>query len=226
MPSWRAVRRTGRGRMELLIMRAQEYAYTSAEEAWADDYIAPRVMRILTAESGIRSVLDAGCGNGNLSARLAERGWEICAFDSSVSGIAQAQKAFPGIRFEVASVYDDLSLRFGQAFDACVCVEVIEHLYDPRAFVTQIFKVLRPQGLFVLTTPFHGYIKNLALALTGRMDSHYTALWDGGHIKFWSRATLTKLLQDAGFEVIGFEGAGRFPHLWKSMIVTARKAEE
>jgi hypothetical protein len=55
------------------------------------------------------------------------------------------------------------------------------------------------------------------------MDNHYSALWDGGHIKFWSRSTLTTLLQEHGFRVIRFEGAGRVPLLWKSMIVTAQR---
>jgi 2-polyprenyl-6-hydroxyphenyl methylase/3-demethylubiquinone-9 3-methyltransferase len=122
----------------------------------------------------------------------------------------------------VASAYDDLRQHFGEVFDACVCVEVIEHLYDPRAFVDRVLQVLRPGGLFILSTPYHGYLKNLALAITGKMDSHYTTLWDGGHIKFWSRATLTTLLQERGFQVIRFEGAGRVPLLWKSMIITAR----
>jgi len=43
----------------------------------------------------------------------------------------------------------------------------------------------------------------------------------GGHIKFWSRATLTALLAEEGFTVAHFEGAGRLPYLWKSMVVVA-----
>jgi hypothetical protein len=75
----------------------------------------------------------------------------------------------------------------------------------------------------VITTPYHGYWKNLALAVSGKLEGHFTALWDGGHIKFWSRRTLTRLLTDEGFEVTGFSGAGRIPYLWKSMILVARK---
>jgi 2-polyprenyl-6-hydroxyphenyl methylase/3-demethylubiquinone-9 3-methyltransferase len=205
-------------------MGTQHYEYSSAEEAWADGHIAVRVLQALGAERSIRRVLDAGCGNGNLSVRIAAAGFDVCAFDASPTGVEHAQRAFPGIRFEVASAYDDLRERFGDVFDACVSVEVIEHLYDPRAFVARMYEVLRPGGLFILSTPYHGYLKNLALAVTGRMDSHYTALWDGGHIKFWSRATLTTLLHEHGFEVIRFEGAGRIPWLWKSMIVTARRS--
>jgi 2-polyprenyl-3-methyl-5-hydroxy-6-metoxy-1,4-benzoquinol methylase len=210
--------------MLLRIMSTQHYEYVSADEAWSDDHIASRIIHRLTAEPRIRCVLDAGCGNGNLSARVAAAGFQVTGFDSSTSGIEHARRAFAGVHFEVASVYEDLRKRFDDPFDACVSVEVIEHVYDPRAFVDRVYEVLRPGGLFVLTTPYHGYFKNLALAVTGKMDSHYGALWDGGHIKFWSRATLSTLLEERGFRVIGFEGAGRVPFLWKSMIVIVRKS--
>ena len=60
------------------------------------------------------------------------------------------------------------------------------------------------------------------LALTGHMDVHFTALWDGGHVKFFSRSTLEKLLVERGFLIERFEGAGRLPYLWKSMVIVAR----
>ncbi|MDQ6670034.1 MAG: methyltransferase domain-containing protein [Chloroflexota bacterium] len=205
------------------MVNTQQYEYVSAAEAWADRTIASRIIQALTDEPNIRRVMDAGCGNGNLSARIAAAGFDVTGFDASASGIEHARRAFPGLRFEVASAYDDFRERLEVPFDACACVEVIEHLYDPRAFVDRVHQALRPGGLFVVTTPYHGYIKNLALAMTGATDSHYSALWDGGHIKFWSRATLTTLLEERGFRVIRFEGTGRVPFLWKSMIVTARK---
>ena len=223
MPMRRAVRRTASGSDSVPIMTYIHYDYASAEEAWSNGYVAQHVLTRLRAEPNIRRVLDAGCGNGTLTARIAAAGFDVTGFDSSTSGIVHARVAFPTVRFEVASVYDDLNSRFGEVFDACVCVEVIEHLYDPRTFVGRVFDALRPGGLLIVSTPYHGYLKNLALALTGKMDSHYSALWDGGHIKFWSRSTLTYLLSERGFEVIHFVGAGRIPFVWKSMIVTARK---
>ena len=73
----------------------------------------------------------------------------------------------------------------------------------------------------MLTTPYHGYLKNLAIALTGRWDSHHDPLWEGGHIKFFSPATITRLLAGAGFAVQSIERVGRVPMLAKSMVVTA-----
>ena len=73
-----------------------------------------------------------------------------------------------------------------------------------------------------MSTPYHGYLKNLALAITGKMDAHFGPLWDGGHIKFWSRKTLSRLLEEKGFEVTDFAGCGRVPYLWMSMLVKGR----
>jgi 2-polyprenyl-6-hydroxyphenyl methylase/3-demethylubiquinone-9 3-methyltransferase len=102
-------------------------------------------------------------------------------------------------------------------------LEVVEHVYFPRRYAATLFSLLEPCGTAIVSTPYHGYWKNLALALSGRMDTHYTALWDHGHIKFWSIETLGKLLTDAGFRAIQFRRVGRFPALAKSMIAVACK---
>jgi 2-polyprenyl-6-hydroxyphenyl methylase/3-demethylubiquinone-9 3-methyltransferase len=174
-----------------------------------------------------RRVLEIGCGNGSTANRLARRGdLEVVAVELSESGIDQARAnmdpRFP-VQFEVASAYDDLAARFGR-FDLVLSLEVIEHLYSPRVFLDRARDALVDQGHLLLSTPFHGYWKNLALALTGKLDLHFTALWDGGHIKFWSERTLRALLDERGFNVFGFHRCGRVPPFAKSMIAFARKA--
>lgn len=99
----------------------------------------------------------------------------------------------------------------------------MEHCYATRLWASAAFSVLNHGGIFVCSTAYHGYFKNLLLALTGKLDQHFTALWDGWHIKFWSRKTLTLLLEESGFEIIQFRGAGRFPWIWKSMFIACRK---
>ncbi|MCS4034718.1 hypothetical protein GGQ02_003128 [Salinibacter ruber] len=58
------------------------------------------------------------------------------------------------------------------------------------------------------------------------MDDHFTALWTHGHIRFWSRDTLGRLLREAGFENISFRRVGRIPPLAKSMIAIAEKPSQ
>jgi 2-polyprenyl-6-hydroxyphenyl methylase/3-demethylubiquinone-9 3-methyltransferase len=146
-------------------------------------------------------------------------GYDIIAVDPSTSGIAQGRQAFPHLKLFNGSAYDDLAQIYGQ-FSIVISLEVVEHCYDPRAYVRTFYDLLEPGGLGILSTPYHGYTKNLALALTGKLDRHFTALWDGGHIKFFSPTTLTALLVEAGFERPDIWRVGRIPPLAKSMIAT------
>ena len=57
------------------------------------------------------------------------------------------------------------------------------------------------------------------------MDSHFTTLWDGGHIKFFSVKTLSSLLESEGFTNLQFDFAGRLPYLWKSMLCCCKLSE-
>jgi 2-polyprenyl-3-methyl-5-hydroxy-6-metoxy-1,4-benzoquinol methylase len=184
-----------------------------------DTYLWKPVLQQLAQLPAGSRVLDAGCGNGFFSKRLSEHGFEVIGLDLDESGIAHARELFSDIHFEVASLYDGIGDPSGKQFDAVVSLEVIEHLYDPRMFAARVHECLRPGGKFVLSTPYHGYLKNLLIALSGKFDSHVSPLWNGGHIKFWSRQTLSTLLEESGFRVEAFCGAGRLPYLWKSMIL-------
>ena len=82
---------------------------------------------------------------------------------------------------------------------------------------------LKPGGSLICSTPYHGYVKNLLLSLAGKWDTHADPLWDGGHIKLWSRKSLGRLLSEAGFEDLSFKGVGRLPWLWMTMVMKAKK---
>lgn len=201
-----------------------DYGWSSTEGPNSCGYITPRILQNLK-ELGVRRVLDLGAGNGALCAQLASSGYDVVGVEYDKGGIEVARKAHPAIPFHRFGVQDDpTQLRqLEQPFDAVVSTEVIEHLFSPHLLPRYAAGVLKPGGMLVISTPYHGYLKNLALAIFGAWDDHHTPLWHGGHIKFWSRKTLTKLLQDNGFEVIGFSGVGRIAYLWKSMVLVARK---
>lgn len=142
----------------------------------------------------------------------------------SAEGIKQANLAFPNLRLELGSAYDDLSSKFG-SIPVVISLEVVEHVYAPRQFAATLFSLVAPGGIAIISTPYHGYLKNLAMAISGKLDKHFTALWDNGHIKFWSMRTLTVLLKEAGFVDIRFHRVGRIPALAKSMIAVASRPE-
>ena len=122
-----------------------------------------------------------GCGNGFTCGEFLRAGCEVTGIDLSEKGIALARNAYPDGRFEVQGADDRLLANLDvEPFDLVVSTEVVEHLYSPRPYAVGCFQALKPGGRFICTTPYHGYLKNLALALAGKWDSHADPLWDGG----------------------------------------------
>lgn len=202
-------------------MEYQDYDYRSAEPVHSFHYIMPQLRRMLGHPGG--PVLDLGCGNGAIAHALIAEGYDVYGVDASKTGIAYASKLNPG-RFFVLDITTGRlpeELR-GKRFGKVISTEMIDHLYDPHGFVDFVHSILSGGGDFIVVTTYHGYLKNLALAVTGKLDAHFTALWRGGRIKFFSRKTLEALLRKSGFEVVEFAGAGRLPLLWKSMLIKAR----
>ena len=173
-------------------------------------------------------ILDAGCGGGYIIDKLYNKGYKnIWGFDLSESGIKLAKDTYKLLedRFTLHNCYEqNLSTVFPHTnYDVILSVEVIEHLYNPGIYIENIRHWLKDGGYLILTTPYHGYLKNLAISLTNKFDWHVNPLQDGGHIKFFSKKTLCQLLNENGFDIIKFYGCGRLPYLWKSMIFVARK---
>ncbi|WEA59041.1 class I SAM-dependent methyltransferase [Rhizobium sp. BJ04] len=200
--------------------------YVHAKPTTAQSYILPAVLDVLENHfdgSAERDVFDLGCGTGGAAAALAERGYYVVGVDPSSDGIAKANINYPELPLKVGSAYDDLSSEYG-TFNAVISLEVVEHVYDPRTFTATMYDLVKPGGVAVMSTPYHGYLKNLALAALGKMDDHFMPLKDHGHIKFWSKSTLSTLLLETGFDNVRFEYVGRIPVLAKSMIAVARKS--
>ncbi len=203
----------------------REYAYTNGDSLHHHAYLLSPLLDLISQQKTNSSeklrVLDLGCGNGSLSQKIAQQGYEVVGVEESLSGVLFARQNFPECSFIQASIYDLPYTDLEKAFDIVVAAEVIEHLLYPRELIWVAKKCLKPEGRLIITTPYHGYLKNLMLALIGKMDQHFTSLWDGGHIKFFSVATLTQLLQEEGLEQISFKFAGRLPFLWKSMLCSS-----
>jgi 2-polyprenyl-3-methyl-5-hydroxy-6-metoxy-1,4-benzoquinol methylase len=198
--------------------------YRDAAPTYANAYLWPLLRKAIEERSwASRRAFDLGCGNGATCNMLTELGFNTTGVDISESGIAQAKASYPHVHAELRSAYDDLAGRFG-TFPLVVSLEVIEHCVKPRAFARTFLDLIEPDGIGFLSTPFHGYWKNLALALTGRMDRHFTALWDGGHVKFFSIATLEELLREVGATRLHFIRAGRIPVVAKSMVCLVNKS--
>ncbi len=208
-------------------MRALEFQSTEPCNGVTGVRLAQFLLNAIRSLDGIRNIVDLGCGNGYLARQLLAAGYEVIGVDASSTGIAIANTQLKGNttgKFFVERI--DASLAKRLSLEGCDCVvssDVIEHLYRPADLLECASGLLAPGGYLVVGTPYHGYLKNLALSLLDKWDAHHGVDWDGGHIKFFSVKTLTALVQRNGFEDLSFRFFGRATYLWMNMLCVARK---
>ncbi len=207
--------------------RYRDYGYATPEHGSgaAGHALAREYVSLVSGLKDISTVCDLGCGNGYLASQFGKAGYRVTGLDASSTGIEVARRHYEkeNVTFVLADL-DDPSLALATGpFDVVVSSDVIEHLYRPAALMEIAARILKASGYLVVGTPYHGYLKNLAIAVVGKWDAHHNPNWDGGHIKFFSVSSLRELVERCGFETIRFRFHGRAPLLWKNMICVARK---
>lgn len=165
-------------------------------------------------------LLDAGCGGGRAMSLLSAAGYQVTGVDISVGALGRAQTQAAGAGVCAGALDTALPFAAG-SFGTVFSCEVIEHLVDVPRALAEMCRVLEPGGKLFLSTPYHGTLKNLALALHG-FDQHFDPA--GPHIRFFSLKSLTELLNRSGFRVTRTFCLGRFWPLWMNMLVWAEKA--
>lgn len=202
---------------------ADEFVWDTSGHTEVHRYVRSPILELLNQHLA-NTVLDLGCGNGSFSRILSEAGFKVTGMDHSLSGIEIAKQNALDLNFLQHDILEPMDPAFHSQFDSVVSVEVIEHVLLPRRLMENALSALKPGGLLIVTTPFHGYLKNLALAISGKFDEHWHPLRDYGHIKFFSKRTITELFNEFELKDIRFQTVGRIPALARSMIVSARKA--
>ncbi len=145
--------------------------------------------------------------------------------DVSASGIRHARENYGHrVKFHCAEISRDLAPILGRnCFDLVISIEVLPHLSRPFNLLAVAGELLTADGYFLVTTPYHGYFKNLLISLAGHTDRHFDPLCDNGHIKFFSVKTLDLLLRESSFAPVRYSFFGRWPWLWKSIVGLAQK---
>lgn len=156
-----------------------------------------------------RSALDVGCGAGLLSEPLARLGATVTAIDAApeVIAVARDHAVAQGLAIDYRAA-DILDLE-GQ-FDLITCMEVIEHVADPAAFVAALSKRLAPDGLLILSTPNQTSLSRLLMITVGEGLGQIPR---GTHDfdKFVAPERMKVLLADASLKCLDVEGIAWSP---------------
>lgn len=197
-----------------------------------------RVKAVLPLIGKAGRVLDVGCLDGTIGALFMEMGNDVYGVDASEPAIAKALER--GIK----AVRGNVEERFpfdNEMFDAVFAGEIVEHIFDIDMMLSEIHRVLKPNGILVVTTPNLATLGRRLLLLVNR-NPHIEISFTGGaagHIRYFIQQTLLNILVKHNFkvdtfrsDVINFNASGSlcsymlakmFPTLGQSLIVRARK---
>ena len=194
------------------------YDYANAAPSHTSRYLWPTLDKVIGSDWPYeRRAFEIGCGNGATARMLLRYGFSATGIDPSESGVEIAKANVDGARFHIASTADNLSDRFG-TYPLVVSFEVLGFVLDSTLFAQRVMQLLEPGGVAVISTPYHGYLKNLTISLTNGWDRHLDPFWCGTQVRFFSKRTFTRLWHEAGVQKIKIVRVGRVPPVAKAMI--------
>jgi 2-polyprenyl-6-hydroxyphenyl methylase/3-demethylubiquinone-9 3-methyltransferase len=167
-------------------------------------------------------VLDVGCGEARFTAELVHAGFSVVGVDVAEEPLRRGRARHPELDLRVVALEGPWPLA-DASFDVVWAGETIEHVADTAGWLSEVRRVLRPGGSLLLSTPAHGRLALLGLALSRRaFDAHFDPRAD--HLRFYTPRTLSRLLEDFAFEDIEVRGAGGTPGARRVLLASARRS--
>lgn len=180
----------------------QMHDYVSKYDSLASEdqlYNIPQRKEYLLAQIGRgKRVLDVGCLGGQLSRLMLEHGNEVWGVEINAAAAEVATRR--GIRVKVADVERGLPFE-DESFDVIHAGEVIEHLYDTKAFFSECRRVLKSGGIFLFTTPNLNSLENRLRVVTGgylSMAGAYPEDHYGSHVRVFNVDKVRELCGQTG----------------------------
>lgn len=186
-------------------------------------------------------ILDIGCGDGSLLQQMSRCG-DLYGVDIAEAQIEIAKQK--GVDACYCSIDRDLLPYNDKLFDVIISSEVIEHVLVPDKLLVEAHRVLKDDGIFIVTTPnLAGFGKRLLLLVNKNPFIECSPLQNGavGHLRYFIFSTLLTLVKRYEFELVKFTSdvinfdkyglinskvlARMFPAFGRSLIFVLRKAQ-
>ena len=186
-------------------------------EPWA--WERRRALLLAEARPGER-VLDLGCGAGRFVAALRAAGVDAIGTEIAEAALERARRNVPGGDFRLVESDGSLPLGHGEV-DLVWCSEVLEHVPDTVALLTEARRVLARGGRLLVTVPDHGRLRRTLIALL-RYERHYDPL--GQHVRFYTRRSLARALHATGFADVRIDPLAGPPLLRSALVARGLRA--
>lgn len=166
-----------------------------------------RKLPALKPLTGLR-VLDIGCGGGLVSEPLSRLGATVTGIDPAADNVeaARTHAGISGLDIDYRAATAEEIAAGGEHFDAVLCLEVVEHVPDPAAFLRLAASLIRPGGILIAST-INRTMKAWLLAIVG---AEYVLRWLPAGTHRWDRFVtpdeMARAMAAAGLSGITFEG--------------------
>lgn len=169
-----------------------QQSYTFKASPWSSH---SQILNLLPARGEGRTLLDVGCWDGLLAARLAERGYAVTGLERQ----SWPEGQFPAtVKLVVTDLHHDIP-PLTDRFDYIICADVLEHLLDHAHILIQLRALLKPGGRLLASLPNSGNLYFRAMILTGNFPQDEKGLFDRTHVHFHPWAGWKQLFGNAGY---------------------------
>jgi ubiquinone/menaquinone biosynthesis C-methylase UbiE len=205
----------------------ERFWHRPEESSPEDDRTTParlkRLLAVLKDQSTSGRVLDAGCGNGFFTNAIKDAGYDVTGLDISENILIETRRRYPTAKLVLSGLDSPWPFE-DKSFDMVFSTETIEHIFDIYEMIREANRTLKKNGTFMVTTPYHGLVKNLIICLFN-FERHFSYV-EGGHIRFFTKRSLRNLLQRFGFQVTKTACMGRIWPVSRIIFVQAVKVRD
>lgn len=145
------------------------------------------------------NVLDVGCATGYLSEAMMKRGATVVAVEVDPAAAAVAKQR--GVDVRVGLLPEVMTETDHRRFDCLVFADVLEHIVDSRTFLHDALRFLRAGGHVVVSVPNVAHWSVRSHLFRGDFDYTPTGLLDDTHVRFFTAASLERMLLDCGLTI-------------------------
>jgi SAM-dependent methyltransferase len=176
-------------------------------------HVQRRVRDILAFRKPPAAAIDFGCGRGELSIALSQRGFRCVGVDMKPRLIEHLQRDFPSVEWRCATT--EALVESDARFDVLTLYHVLEHISDPRAALAQVKKLAKPGALIVIEVPNVG-------GLEARWKGPRWHYYKVDHVCYFRAHDLQRLAGDLDLRILGVRGYQHFSFpqdvAWKDLI--------
>lgn len=153
-------------------------------------------------------ILDFGCGEGALSQRLKDDGYEVYSVDINAEDF-KADTRFEALDFNNAEMVSDFYKRHHEEFGLVMGIEVIEHVENPWQYIRDLKSLVRPGGFILLSTPnITSYYSRIRFLFYGRFHQFHDVDRAYGHINPVAVDEIEWIGDNLGLEMVEKKGGG------------------